>query len=273
MPAAADLTSVEAPFELPAISQWQLRLFARYVRLYLRRHFFRLHLHVSGTLELAANRPLLICLNHPSWWDPLLAVYLSQRFFAGRRQYAPIAAKGLEKYKFFERLGFFGINPQTRAGASRFLQIGRAVMARADDVLWVTAQGHFTDVRERPVALQSGLGHLAHRAPSPFCFLPIAIEYAFWEESRPEAFVFLGAAESIENGRVRSAAEWTAHFSKNLESAQDTLARLVRARDPHAFKPLLQGVAGVGGVYDLWRGAKSWARGKRFEAHHGRHTT
>ncbi len=58
-------------------------------------------------LDQLAGYPLLVCVNHPSWWDPLIGLYLSQRFFKARRQYAPIAALGLAKYRFFERLGFF----------------------------------------------------------------------------------------------------------------------------------------------------------------------
>ena len=261
---------------MPRISQWQLRLFERYVRFYLKRHFHGLHLlraSSSGiTADITAPHPVMICLNHPSWWDPLLAVHLSQRFFGERTQYAPIAAKGLEKYRFFEKLGFFGIDAEWRSGAQRFLEIGRAVLARPDGVLWVTAQGNFTDVRERPVTLSAGLGHLAHDARMPFVLLPIAIEYSFWEERTPEAFVCLGETELIGDGGSKTAREWTAHFAARLEATQDLLARQVQKRNAAAFEPLLGGVAGVGGVYDVWRGLKSLAHGKRFRSEHGRPT-
>ena len=264
MPATESLS-----FELPVVSRWQLRLFALYVRFYLARHFHGLHLLETAPLNSLAGMPVLICLNHPSWWDPLIAVYLSQRFFADRRQYSPIASKGLEKYRFFERLGFFGIDPESRSGAQRFLQIGRAVLKRPDGVLWVTAQGHFKDVRERPVTLSGGVGHLAHGSATPFVLLPIALEYSFWEERTPEALVCLGEPEVIRDGRSATAAHWTKHFAGRLEETQDHLARQVLSRDPSAFQPLLKGHAGVGGIYDVWRAAKSLGRGKRFRAEHG----
>ena len=259
----------QSTFELPAVSNWQLRLFARYVRFYLRRHFHGLHLLETSPLDSLAGMPVLICLNHPSWWDPLMAVYLSQRFFAERRQYAPIAAKGLEKYRFFEKIGFFGIDPDTRRGAQCFLRIGRAVLKRADGVLWVTAQGHFADVRERPTVLHGGIGHLAHSAQMPFALLPMALEYAFWEERTPEAFVCLGEPEVFRNGNSLTAAEWTTHCAGRLQATQDRLAKHVLSRDANAFRPLLKGGAGVGGVYDVWRAVKSLGRGKRFRAEHG----
>ena len=40
-------------------------------------------------------------------------------------------------------------------------------------------------------------------------------------------------------------------------------------RDPDRFTTLLDGKTGVGGVYDVWRRTKSWARGERFDASHG----
>lgn len=245
-------------FKLPEIRHWQLRLFIRYIAFYLHRHFHALHLLNRTSLSSLEGWPVLVCLNHPAWWDPLLALYLSQRFFPKRDHYGPIASAGLSKYKFFERLGFFGIDPQSRAGASRFLQIGRAVSERSDCALWVTVQGHFTDVRIRPLQIQAGVGHLAHRCDR-LAVLPLALEYAFWDERAPEAFACFGNPIFIEHGEAKTPAEWTAEFGAALESTADTLAGCVKARNAEAFQPILSGVSGTGGIYDLWRALKIFA--------------
>src|SRR5438309_6091717 len=153
---------------LPTISKSQLQWFTAYVRWYLRRNFHALHLLRLAPLEAVSSHPVLVCLNHPSWWDPLVALYLSQRFFPTRGHYGPIAAEGVAKYGFFERLGFFSIQPGTRAGAGRFLRVGKAALASPETALWVTPQGAFSDVRLRPVAIQPGVGHLVHRLPGRF---------------------------------------------------------------------------------------------------------
>jgi 1-acyl-sn-glycerol-3-phosphate acyltransferase len=254
---------------LPSIAKRQLGWFARYLHFYLRRNFHGVHLLNLTNLDDLDGLPLLVCLNHPSWWDPLLAAYLSQRFFKQRNQYAPIAAAGLAKYRFFERLGFFGIEPATRGGAFRFLEVGEAVLSRPDGALWVTPQGHFTDVRERPVQIQTGVGHLTQRL-NQLVMLPIALEYAFWNERYPEAFACFGEPVFVTNGADHSAKEWTLCFQGALEETLDVLSARVRQRDPAVFAPLLEGSAGVGGVYDLWRGAKARLRGKKFQPEHGR---
>jgi 1-acyl-sn-glycerol-3-phosphate acyltransferase len=243
-------------------------LFARYVEFYLRRNFHALHLLCLAPLKDLNGWPLLICANHPSWWDPLVGLYLSQRFFGDRVQYAPIAAKGITKYRFFEKLGFFGIEPAMRSGAATFLAIGGAVLARRDGVLWLTPQGEFVDVRRRPVRIEPGAGHLAHRTDR-FVMLPLAIEYTFWNERYPEAFVCFGEPLFVHSGRARSSAEWTIAFAQRLERTQDALSAKVLAREARAFEPLLIGNAGVGGVYDFWRSLKARARGKHFAPQHG----
>jgi 1-acyl-sn-glycerol-3-phosphate acyltransferase len=255
-----------SPFKLPEIRPWQLRLFVRYTAFYLHRHFHAFYLLNRSSLSTLEGWPVLVCLNHPSWWDPLLALYLSQRFFPQRSHYAPIASIGLAKYRFFERLGFFGIDPQSITGANRFLQIGWAISERSDCALWVTVQGHFTDVRIRPVQIQAGVGHLAHRCDR-LAVLPLALEYTFWEERAPEAFACFGEPIFISNGREKTPAEWTETFAAALEKAEDLLAGCVKARKVEAFQPLLSGISGTGGIYDLWRALKAFAGRK-----HGEHS-
>ncbi len=260
-----------AELRLPVISQWRLRLFTRYLQWYLSRNFHGLHLLRLASPEAVQGRAVLVCVNHPSWWDPLLSFYLSRRFFPERANYGPIAAAGVEKYKFFESIGFFGINPHSRAGAEKFLRVGQSCLAREDHALWVTPQGEFVDVRRRPVVIAKGVGHLARRLcaeAKPFAMLPIAFEYAFWNERFAEAFACIGEPVYVEGQRTPDA--WSQCFAAALERTQDELSLRVEQRDPACFESLIDGRAGIGGIYDLWRAAKAKALGRKFEPEHGR---
>ena len=251
---------------LPPVAKRQLGCFTRYVRWYLPRTFHGLHLLRLTDIEKLNGAPLLVCLNHPSWWDPLIALYLSQRFFPGRHHVAPIAAASLARYKFFERLGFFGIEPHSRRGASRFLKMGQAVLKQVNGAFWVTAQGEFTDARW-PVVLERGIGHLARRA-GRFAMLPVALEYTFWNERYPEAFACFGHP-IVGSGGDRSSADWNALFTNALQATVDALSCKVQLRCASAFEPLFAGSAGVGGVYDFWRAARARLQGKRWQPEHG----
>jgi hypothetical protein len=46
-------------------------------------------------------------------------------------------------------------------GARHFLTTSQEILSRPDSALWIAAEGRFSDPRERPVRLRSGIGHLA----------------------------------------------------------------------------------------------------------------
>lgn len=254
---------------IPRISPRLLALFARYGDRFVARgfHAVRLARVQRPDPEALRGRPLVVYLNHPSWWDPMTCLVLAMRLFPDRRHYAPIEAAALAKYRFFEKLGFFGVEPGTIQGARAFLEVGGKIVEQPDSVLWVTAAGRFADPRERPVHLRPGLGHLICRMKEGFV-LPLALEYPFWEERYPEALARFGRAVTLEPTSMR-AGDWTAVLGAWLESAQDELAAEAIERDPSRFELLLGGNAGVGGTYDLWRRLKAKLRGERFRSAHG----
>lgn len=266
--------AVRAGFEggarggLPAVRPWLVRLFRRYNRVYLRRHFHALRLSRAGRPpRSSAGEPLVIYLNHPSWWDPLVALFLAGELFGDRRSYGPIEAEALERYGFFLHLGFFGVERGTTAGARRFLDTATALLGRPDTALWITPQGRFADPRERPVRLEPGLTHLARRLDRGV-FLPLAVEMPFWEERTPEALVRFGAPLPAAGLRGRTGGV-AAALAAGLEAAQDALAHEARERREGSFEILLSGRAGVGGVYDLWRTLAARLWGDRFRREHG----
>ena len=265
---------------LPAISPWLLGWFGRYTRWYLRRHFHAVRVSSGGWLPDNENAvPKVVYLNHPAWWDPLVCLHLARSFFAAHRGYAPIMAEAVEKYPFFRRLGFFGVEPETARGAAAFLRTSQAILAGPWTMLWVTPQGRFADVRERPVRFRHGLGHLAARvgAARPghaarVQFLPLALEYTWWHERLPEVLLRFGTPLEVTtaNRRAHDPEGWTRELEGRLEATMDALAADARARDPEKFLNLLAGRAGVGGVYDAWRRLKAAVRGRPFDPRHGR---
>lgn len=242
------------------------RLFGWYLRWFFFRDFSAVRIALTGLPSLPAGRPVMIFTNHPSWWDPALIILLSVTVLRARAGFGPMDQAALGQYAFLGKLGFFGIEPGSARGAARFLQIGRTVLRDPSAILWIAAEGHFTDPRARPVTLRPGLAHLARRAPGVL-MVPMAIEYPFWNERKPEALVRFGLP--IEAGRDRDVAEWTATLSAALEHEMDLLAADALTRDPAKFRVLVSSGGGVGEVYDVWRRARAWSRGRRARLSHG----
>ena len=282
------LPSAAGEPDLPRVSPRLFSLFGQYSRWYLGRHFHAVRR--SGAVpDVLDETPLVVYFNHPSWWDPLLAILLARSVFPRRTHYGPIDAVALEQYGFFRRLGFFGVEAASVSGARRFLRVAGELLSRPGTALWITPEGRFTDPRRRPVRLRPGLGRLAARLASEALkagrgevrggvLIPLAVEYPFWEERFPEALLRFGEpvdiAQEVARRRRRgekepSPREWDALLAARLEAAQDALAKAALERDPGAFETMVGGRAGVGGVYDLWRRLRARLRGERFEREHG----
>ena len=99
----------------------------------------------------ACGDPPVIYVNHASWWDPLVLLLLTHQLYPGRKFFAPMDAKALERYGFFRRIGCFGVELGSLRGAKQFLGASLAALGLPDGGLCVTPQGRFADVRERPV--------------------------------------------------------------------------------------------------------------------------
>ena len=252
--------------EIPQISPLLLQWFNRYIRFYLRRSFHAIRVSRAGRPIAAPETPLVIFLNHPSWWDPLICLFLAYTLFPDRLHYGPIDAAALARYRIFARMGFFGVTPGTTRGAVTFLRVSQAILSQPKTVLWITPEGQFTDPRQRPTHIQSGISHLAARLDCGV-FLPLALEYPFWEERFPEVLARFGEGVGVEPGRHID--DYTTLFSHQLETTQDALAQDACHHDPTAFDVLLSGSVGIGGVYDIWRSLQARWRGETFRKSHG----
>ena len=251
--------------EIPSHSTWLFNWFRWYSIRYARKHFHTVSVsRSSAPLPPADGKPLIFVMNHPSWWDIIIGVALCDRFRA-YRHYAPIDAAMLPKYRFFVKLGFFGVEPTPR-GAARFLRTTEAIFAEPFRTLWITAQGRFVDPRERPIELRPGVGYVASRLKEGW-IIPIAVEYPFWEERTPEALVRFGDALPL-GDTARDGREWTSAIEWALTRSQDVLAQEAIRRDPAAFEAMVSGKTGIGGFYDFWRRCKCWIRGRSFDAGH-----
>ncbi|SMH32115.1 lysophospholipid acyltransferase family protein [Azospirillum agricola] len=243
------------------------RFFGAVMARRMRRDFHAVRLALPGWPDLPPDRPVIVWLNHPSWWDPAVLIMMGTSRYRERPGYGPIDAAMLRRYRFMARIGLFGIEPG-RAGAAAFLRNGARILADPRAMLWITAEGAFTDPRRRPVRLRPGVAHLVRRAPSAL-LVPLALEYPFWDESTPEALARFGAPIEASAFATQPVAAIAAALERRLEATMDALALDAQSRDPERFLTLIDGTAGVGGVYDLWRRACAWAGGRRFSPAHG----
>jgi 1-acyl-sn-glycerol-3-phosphate acyltransferase len=264
--AAARSTSLVAPLrqkhdaEVPDISRPLLRLFSFYTSHYLRRHFGSIYLSGEPP-NFADDRPAVIYLNHASWWDPLACLLLSSHFTHTHRNYAPIDARSLNQFRFFSRLGFFGVQKDSRRGAVDFLRTASAILHSRNAILWVTPQGEFVAQRVRPLTLKSGLAELARIVPE-VSFVPLSLDYFFGDERLPVIAARFGDHISAHSLISPVREENTSSLAAALERTQDVLRDEVISKRIYNSRSLLKGSAGMGGIYGMWQGLRRNIQGR-----------
>ncbi len=257
-----------APPDLPERSPFVWRFMTGYLDRFARRHMNALRLARWGVpASVEAGTPLVVYCNHPAWWDAAILILIGDRLFPKRACYAPFDEAMLKRYGIFRRIGAFPVDLESRRGAAQFLTAARAVLAGPGRALWITAQGRFSDTRARPLGLKGGIVRVPEIAPDALV-LPLALEYAFWEERGAEAFCAFGAPIRAGDLLALPRPERLARMEAALTDTLDRLSADVIARDPSRFETLVSGKRGVGGIYDGWRRLGAMLTGRRFESGH-----
>jgi 1-acyl-sn-glycerol-3-phosphate acyltransferase len=265
-PRAAGSGATPSPMALR--SPRHLAFFHRVFTRFARRHLRAVRLARWGRPVLPGDGPVVVFANHPSWWDGVAVMLLWKRLLGERDLYVPMDAEALGRYGFMRRLGVFGVEPGAR-GAAGFLRVAGEVLASPRHLLWINAPGRFSDARERPVPIAPGMSRLPELAPGA-TFLPLALEYTFWNERAPEMLAAFGepipAAVLLAEPRDTRAEVMAASLAATL----DRLAADSIARDPALFETLLEGRRGMGGVWQAWRRVGALLRGEAFDPRHDR---
>lgn len=241
------------------------RFFNIYIRRLLAKKFDGVRILNNTPPSVPAERSVICYSNHPGWYDPLVLVLMAETFLPEHMAFGPMDADALKKYNFMKKIGIFGVEKDSARGAARFLQVSRGLLAMPGKLLLITPQGEFVDARSRPVEFKPGLARLA--ADCGAIVQPLAMEFVFWDEPRPEILLNFGKQIDTRDETLAPDA-WKTRLEQELGDAQDELARAAMARSPEPFINFIDGKRGVNPVYDRWRYIKALLRGEKFSAGH-----
>ena len=232
------------------------RGFAWYLRRLLRRDFKAIHLstatHAAFTASANHPGPLIVLMTHSAWWDPLIGLFLADRFHTHRRGCAPMDIAMIRKFGFFKNLGLFGIDPDHPGAAQAMRSYVLSFFNQGPyPTLWLTPQGNFSDPRS-PILLRPGAAAICAACPPtqpPPQALAVAIEYVFRLDRKAEVFIH---AQPVTPPEKPSTPHWHRALSDGLTSAAATLASDVQSLDPTRFETVLSRSTKVNPLFDLW---------------------
>jgi 1-acyl-sn-glycerol-3-phosphate acyltransferase len=253
---------------VPISKRWLVDGFCWYSTGLIRKQFQSMgFLGLENITDIPKDQSVVVYANHASWWDPIVAMLCRREYMKDRTLYAPIDAEQLENYAVLKKMGFYGVQLQTFSGAQSFLETSKAILNHPFASIWITPEGRFCDVRDQSQSLMPGLAHLATRVETT-SFVPLALEYPFWDDSRPHIFGAFGKPLSRANVSCSDKQSWNLELTNALRETQSILAEQVIKRDPKAFRYLIASRAKRLGVYDVARRWAAWLRGRDFDPRH-----
>lgn len=165
---------------------WAEALFFSYIRGLLRRSFQSLRL-MGGLPDLDPRQPLLILPNHGTWWDGFF-VYLLNRLLFRRRLHLMMLERQLERFRFFSRVGAFGIRPGMPRSVGETLRYSAALLGEPGNALCLFPQGELRYHALRPLGYQRGVESVLRLCGRAVQILPLAMRCELLGAQRPEAF-------------------------------------------------------------------------------------
>lgn len=213
-------------------------------------HFDRVWIKLDGGIPHAG--PLIVYMNHPSWWDGYMAFVLNRVVLRSRFQgFAMMEEAQLRRYRFFSWSGAFSVHRQDARSAMRSVAyIGRVLAERRARCLYVFPQGEITPNDRRPLEIFGGVAHVVRRCGGATLW-PIALRYEFGGEQRPEAFLRAGAPHYAPP--TANSHELTADISARLTAACDALRQEYISGDLGGYRTLLRGRTGTNRAFDAAR--------------------
>lgn len=136
--------------------------------------------------------PSIIYAPHNNWWDGIVGYNLMRRAFKVR---ARMMIEEMNRFPLFGLIGAFPINKASAQEAMISLKYIVDDLKDADMGFWIFPQGIVRPPNYRPIEFQTGLAYIAQNVAKKHGgvnLIPIAVNYTFLREDRPECLAEVG---------------------------------------------------------------------------------
>lgn len=129
-------------------------------------------------------------LNHNSWWDGLIPLYLNRHFLQQNAR-ALMEDKQMRQYSFFSKIGAFSINLEDPRSSLISLRYALESMERDQASLFVYPEGTITPPAGTIPKFKDGLAWL-YTKTTQVDYVPITIYSHSMRSSKPELYLAIG---------------------------------------------------------------------------------
>lgn len=193
----------------PKHSQLADKVFRIYLDRLFKKHFAAFH-QLDETPQIKANYPLLLLPNHSSWWDGFFVYALNQLWFK-RRLFLMMLDEQLRNFRFFRRLGAYGIEPKSHKSIREMITYSRSILNGEfgkNVLLCIFPQGELLPWSNKPINFKRGIDKILNNAEAHLSVLPLAMRIEMLAEQRPEVFFMAGKPEFTTGQKASGSEHW-----------------------------------------------------------------
>lgn len=170
------------------------------------------------------NVPTILFAPHCNWWDGIVLYNTTHRIF---HKEIRLMVEELNRFPLLRRGGAYSVNKKSPQSAMKALQYSVDVVGDIRNMLCIFPQGIIRPPHYRPIEFQTGLAYIAENAVKRYGkvnLIPMAIDYAFFRDNRPEVIVEFGKRIEMVKGNdldKLSRKELTHYLETALEETCD----------------------------------------------------
>ena len=142
--------------------------------------------------EAEKDVPTILFAPHCNWWDGIVFDNITHRIF---HKEIRLMVEELNRFPLLRRGGAYSVNKRSPQSAMKALQYSVDVVGDLRNILCIFPQGIIRPPHFRPIQFQTGLAYIAENAVKKFGkvnLIPVAIDYSFFRDNRPEVIVEFG---------------------------------------------------------------------------------
>ncbi len=136
--------------------------------------------------------PCIIYAPHMNWWDGIIGYNLMRRVFKVRPR---MMIEEMNRFPLFALIGAFPVNKASAQDAMISLKYIVDDLKEPDLGFWIFPQGIVKPPNYRPIEFQTGMAYVAQNVAKKHGgvnLIPVAVNYTFLREDRPECLVQIG---------------------------------------------------------------------------------
>ena len=136
--------------------------------------------------------PTIFYAPHYNWWDGIVGYNICNRLC---KKEIRLMVEELNRFPILRRGGAFSVNKKSPQTAMESLKYSVRLLRDLNNILYLFPQGIINPPNHRPIVFQTGLAYVIQKAIKEYGkinVIPIAVNYFFMRDNRPEVWIEMG---------------------------------------------------------------------------------